>query len=217
MLETKSKMLGGGIYIMRYKVCAIIFFVFMISLSGCGKDTNGLKNSATREDDIQSTEIPTKTPVATTITDLQTDYTDLMELPKEYSEDMAIRDGVVVNKISSVLNPEYLYRFCDLFSDGSEAFVRVMSYTDEGEPVIIDVLYNNGVITMTMDFSRDSNTAPEEYLYKQQFKYLVAHNGLLYLSNHQHWKENAKDDDYRLFAYINNKAVWKKHLSNFSD
>ena len=216
---------------MRYKVFAVAFFVLIMSLSGCGNDATDLKNSATREvdnqstesptntpvADNQSTESPTKTPVATTNTDLQTDYTDLMELPVEYSEDMAIRDGVVVNKISSVLNPEYLYRFCDLFSDGSEAFVRVMSYTDEGEPVIIDVLYNNGVITMTMDFSRDSNTAPEEHLYKEQFKYLVAHNGLLYLSNNQHWKDNTKDDDYRLFAYINNKAVWKNHLSKFLD
>lgn len=200
---------------MRHKVFAVAFFVLIMSLSGCGNDAT-VKNSATREADNQSTEIPTKTPVATTNTDVQTDYTDLMELPVEYSEDMAIRDGVVVNKISSVLNPEYLYRFCDLFSDGSEAFVRVMSYTDEGEPIITDVLYNNGVITMTMDSSRDSNTT-EDHLYKKQFKYLVAHNGLLYLSNNQHWKDNAKDDDYRLFAHINNKAVWKNHLSKFLD
>lgn len=201
---------------MRYIVFAVAFFVLIMSLSGCGNDATDIKNSATREADNQSTEIPTKTPVATTNTDLQTDYTDLMELPVEYSEDMAIRDGVVVNKISSVLNPEYLYRFCDLFSDGSEAFVRVMSYTDEGEPIITDLLYNNGVITMTMDSSRDSNTT-EDHLYKKQFKYLVAHNGLLYLSNNQHWKDNTKDDDYRLFAHIKNKAVWKNHLSKFSD
>ena len=107
---------------MRYKVFAVAIFLIAMSLYGCGNDAIDLKNGATREADNQRTVISAKKTAETTNTDLQTEYIDLMELPFEYSEDMAIRDGVVVNKISSVVNPEYLYKFCDLFSEGSEAF-----------------------------------------------------------------------------------------------
>lgn len=143
------------------------------------------------------------------------EYADLKELPAEYTEDMAICDGVVVDKISSVLNPEYLYRFCDLYSDGSEAFVRVMSYTIEGDPIITDVSYKNGVITMTMDFSRDSYYCRSSSMIKEKYRYLVAHDGLLYLSKSPHWKDNAREEDCCLFANIDNRAVWKNHLSKF--
>ena len=200
---------------MKAKVFTVIFLVLVMSLSGCGTDATGLTNSTTKDADHQSTELPEETPAATTNTDLQTDYADLMELPAGYSEDMAIRDGVVVDKISSVLNPEYLYRFCDLYSDGSEAFVRVMSYTIEGDPIITDVSYNDGIITMTTDSSRDRYTVEEDRLIKNQFRYLVAHDGLLYLSKNPHWKDNTREEDYCLFANINKKAVWKDHLSKF--
>lgn len=138
-----------------------------------------------------------------------------MEMPAEYTEDMAIRDGVVVDNMSSVRNPEYLYRFCDLYSDGSEAFVRVMSYTIEGDPIITDVSYKNGIITVTMDFSRDSYGGNQPTIIKEEFRYLVAHDGLLYLSKNPHWKDNTREDDYCLFANIDNRAVWKNHLSKF--
>lgn len=141
--------------------------------------------------------------------DVQLKYVDIKDLPQKYTEDMAFRDGIVINNGKSIRNSEYLYKFLDLYSSGEDAMVRVLSSSDEGEPVIIDVVYKQGVFTMIEDYSRDSYTT-EDSLVKEKFKYLVADNGLLYLSNKQ--KGKRKQDEWRLFAYIDNKAVWKNYL-----
>ena len=139
---------------------------------------------------------------------LQADYVDLKELPANYSEDMALRDGVVVERFREVLNAEYLYQFIEMYSEGKNAMVRVMAYTIEGDPIITDISYDNGMITMTIDSSRDSFSSDEKF-YTENFKYIVEKDGLLYLSNHRQWNDNVEDEFY-LFADIADKEIWKK-------
>lgn len=204
MLKNQWKLLMGF----------VLFSAFLFQ--GCGNA--GLENVDSSNDLVQEnsnensvTSSPTKKDKEKEDNDVQLKYADIKDLPQKYTDDMAFRDGVVINEGKSIRNSEYLYKFLALYSSGEDAMVRVLSSSDEGEPVIIDVVYKQGVFTMIEDYSRDSYTT-EDSLVKEKFKYLVADNGLLYLSNRQ--KGKRKQDEWRLFAYIDNKAVWKNHLDN---
>lgn len=200
---------------MRCKPLSIILLIFVLTLSGCGDYSDDSKNTTKEKTDKKNYETQTtETKNETEDKDVELNYVDLNDLPQKYTNDMAFRDGVVINEGKSILNSEYLYKFLDLYSEGKDAMVRVLSSSDEGEPIIIDVVYNQGVFTMIEDYSRDSYTT-DDSLVKENFKYLVENNGLLYLSNKQ--KGKSKDDERRLFAYIDNKAVWKNHLDKFMD
>ena len=184
--------------------------VLIVSLSGCGNAAADLKSNAEVKAGGQSIESAAIPSAAAINADVKMDYIDLKDLPADYSEKMAVRDGVVVEKMDSLLNSEYLYRFCDRYADGLEAFVRVMSYTTEGDPIITDFTYDKDMITMTIDSRRDRYGADTDHFYKKKYKYLVKHKGLLYLCNEPHWKDGAKEDEYRLLANIMDKKVWKE-------
>ena len=140
---------------------------------------------------------------------IELNYVNIKDLPQKYTKDMALDDGVVINEGKSILNAEYLYKFCDLCCDGEDAMVRIRSSSDEGDPVIIDVVYKQGIFTMTVDFSRDRYTAADDSWVVEKYKYLVADDGLLYLCKKQ------ETNNRRLFAGIDNKDVWKGHLDKF--
>lgn len=193
-----------------------LFVCSLIILTGCGpQNTAGSMGSLAGTVsgvpvDVEEKESPGHGPDA----DLQTDYVDLKKLPVNYSEDMALQDGVVINSLWEVLNTEYLYQFLEMYSQGEDAMVRVMCYTIEGDPIITDISYNNEIITMTVDSSRDKFSSDDKF-YTKGFKYLVEKDGLLYLSNHRKWKDNVEDDFY-LFANIDDKQIWKNHESVIS-
>lgn len=196
---------------MNYKAMVVVLFIFVFSLVGCGNRTNVSKNDIAIETKKKSNDFQdAKGSNDKEDKSIKLNYVDIKDLPKKYTEDMALVDGVVINKGKSILNSEYLYKFCDLCSNGEDAMVRVLSSSDEGEPVIIDVVYHQGLFTMIEDYSRDSYTTDDNWV-EEKFKYLVADDGLLYLSQEQ------GTNDRRLFAYIDNKDVWKGHLDKFKN
>lgn len=196
------------------KLLMVFVFFSAFLFQGCGNaslenvdSSNHVVQENSKENSVTSS--PTKKDNEKKNNDVRLKYVNIKDLPQKYTEDMAFRDGVVINNGKSIRNSEYLYKFLDLYSSGEDAMVRVLSSSDEGEPVIIDVVYKQGSFTMIEDYSRDSYTT-EDSLVKEKFKYLVADNGLLYLSNKQ--KGKRKQDEWRLFAYIDNKAVLKNYL-----
>lgn len=196
------------------KLLMVFVFFSAFLFQGCGNaglenvdSSNHVVQENSKENSVTSS--PTKKDNEKKNNDVRLKYVNIKDLPQKYTEDMAFRDGVVINNGKSIRNSEYLYKFLDLYSSGEDAMVRVLSSSDEGEPVIIDVVYKQDSFTMIEDYSRDSYTT-EDSLVKEKFKYLVADNGLLYLSNKQ--KGKRKQDEWRLFAYIDNKAVLKNYL-----
>ncbi|MCH5268793.1 MAG: DUF4362 domain-containing protein [Lachnospiraceae bacterium] len=212
----------------RKRVTNGFMVVLMLSsvlvLQGCNSgDTKNVESSMTQANVKENAE--TASPVekeqneeslldfsdnALSPTEPQTNYTDIKKLPADYSEDMAIRDGVVVKKLDGTLNKEMLYRFCDSYLEGKDAMVRVMFYTTEGDPIIQDISYKEDRITLITDSSRDkfgSGDAIDE----TQFRYIVEHKGLLYLSKNDTWED---ENDF-FFAGIGDKEVWKGHLAGF--
>lgn len=196
---------------MRYKALFVVLLIFVFALGGCGNHTNVSKNDTAMKTKKKSNDIQNTTGSnEKEDKGIKLNYVDIKDLPQKYTEDMALVDGVVINKDKLILNAEYLYKFCDLCSNGEDAMVRILSSSDEGEPVIIDVVYHQGIFTMIEDYSRDSYTTDDSWV-EERYKYLVADNGLLYLSKEQ------GNNNRRLFAYIDNKGVWKGHLDKFMD
>lgn len=83
-------------------------------------------------------------------------FLPLEELPEDYTWEQAAEDGVYVN-IHGI--EEWNRKAFDSFSSnvkaGKPAFVRVMRYTAEGDPVLSDVIFNGEIFTVIEDFSRD--------------------------------------------------------------
>ena len=130
-------------------------------------------------------------------------YAALEALPQKYTEKMAERDGCVINEVKSIRNPQPLYDFLDAYEEGRDAMVRVFYTTVEGDPILMDVVYREGIFTVTDDYSRDAWSCCASSVVRHRFKYLIEDNGLLYLGNKTKDKKRR-----RLFAGIDDRSVW---------
>ncbi|HWP79155.1 MAG TPA: DUF4362 domain-containing protein [Candidatus Acidoferrum sp.] len=103
----------------------------------------------------------------------------LSELPADYGADAddGISEGVYVSVFTregtQVFNQELMDAFYAKAFIGLPAFVRTMSYTVEGDPIIIDYSYDGEVFTVTMDATRDKFGTRE--ITSRAYKYLVLH------------------------------------------
>ncbi|MPM29431.1 hypothetical protein SDC9_75971 [bioreactor metagenome] len=102
----------------------------------------------------------------------------LADLPLNYSADDGTADGVYVSVFTSqgtqVFNQELIDAFYAKAFMGLPAFVRTMSYTDEGDPIIVDYSYDGKVFTVTADTTRDK--FGERNITAGTYRYLVLHD-----------------------------------------
>jgi len=101
--------------------------------------------------------------------------TPLGDLPADYgtyeNREQAIADGVYVNVQGEIYNQIVVDIFYENAFAGIPAFMRVINYTIEGDPIIADYQYDGAVFTVTKDTSRDKFGANE--IYTQSYEYLV--------------------------------------------
>ena len=87
---------------------------------------------------------------------LRSSWTPLAKLPADYSMEQAIADSVFVNIHG---NPSYNQDLVDKFYkdvfSGTEAFLRVMQYTIEGDAIITDYQFDGRIFMVTKDNTRD--------------------------------------------------------------
>jgi beta-lactamase regulating signal transducer with metallopeptidase domain len=84
-------------------------------------------------------------------------WAPLDELPVDYGQNQAVADGVYVNIHGSEIYNEYqLTRFISDSRAGTQAFLREMQYTVEGDLVITDYLFDGETFTVTYDATRDA-------------------------------------------------------------
>ncbi len=76
-------------------------------------------------------------------------------LPKDYTSDMAIKNGDYVDVHGNISNENVMNEFLEKISKNQSAFLRKVQFTIEGDPIITDFLYNNGVFTVISDTTRD--------------------------------------------------------------
>lgn len=102
----------------------------------------------------------------------------LADLPRSYSVDDGVADGVYVSAFTSqgtqVFNQDLIDAFYTKAFIGLPAFVRTMSYTDEGDPVIVDYSYDGKTFTVTTDTTRDKFGG--QTMTTATYRYLVFHD-----------------------------------------
>ncbi len=80
----------------------------------------------------------------------------LLDLPKEYSSEMAIKNGdVVIPPIGNVYNIEELQSFMESYHNQEPDIIRIISYTIEGDPIIKVIYYDGSKIDVYIDSTRD--------------------------------------------------------------
>lgn len=87
--------------------------------------------------------------------DLVEGWPDSTKLPYEYTSEMAVENGDVVNIHGTIINIEMLDEFILKFNNSEEAYIRVVQYTVEGDPIIYWLLYDLKEITLYKDTTRD--------------------------------------------------------------
>lgn len=85
-----------------------------------------------------------------------------LELPKNYTVELAVENGDVVDVHGDITNIEKLDKFVEDVSNGKKAFVRTVRYTIEGDPIIYTLYYNGETIKGYIDNTRDEWGNPLE-------------------------------------------------------
>lgn len=69
-----------------------------------------------------------------------------LKLPENYTMEMAIENGDVIELHGNVTNVDKLEKFIEDVNKGKKAFVRTLRYIIEGDPIIYIVYYNGEII-----------------------------------------------------------------------
>ena len=96
-------------------------------------------------------------------------YSDLEELPKDYSSEQAIIDGcLIISNNNKIYNKskldEFLHNTSANYTEQKKpSKIRIIQYTIEGQMIIKDVEYReDGKFIITTDFTRDDFSAEED-------------------------------------------------------
>lgn len=128
-------------------------------------------------------------------------FKKLEKLDKDYSKEQAIADGVVVVTNGKTENSVKIKEFVQKVSENIASMLRVMQYTDEGDPIMTDIIYQvdrDNYFTLKTDNTRDAFSGSKG-ITETIYSYLVTDGKRIYLSNHASWKE-GKDNVALLWA-----------------
>jgi len=164
--RSNGKRLAGG----------IVAVLLGVSLStGCG--SSNTSSAPAVNPAPQGATVPQGSSDSATV--LQ-DSTPLSDLPAELSPDQAAAAGYFVDDHGMEYNQPVVDQFYEDMNTGHSAEMRVVRYTDDGDPVIADYQYDGEKFTVTYDDSRD-RTVPED----QKQISVVIFNYLVQLSGDQ--------------------------------
>ncbi|GGH23624.1 DUF4362 domain-containing protein [Paenibacillus segetis] len=87
-----------------------------------------------------------------------------------YSSEEAKKNGDIITGPPGEINFEKIDKFIEDIKKDVESKIRITSYTEEGDPILNDLIYKNGIIEYTYDSSRDKYGGKDKGKYKTQCK-----------------------------------------------
>ncbi len=150
----------------------LVIFLFT-AMAGCSYAVEPQKsNFASPSLTVDAT--PTLTPTPTPSPAPSPFPIELTALPEEYPPEVAAANGDYVSvHLQQVFNEEKLTAFLDAVSDRKSAAIRTVGYTDEGDPIITEAIFDGSKFTVQRDTTRDKfgirKIVQEEY--KNMLKY----------------------------------------------
>ena len=92
--------------------------------------------------------------------------TKIEELPEKYSFIQAIKDKCVVSGYKKMYNKDVLDKFVENVNNGKKGFMRLISYTIEGDMIITDIDFDGKIFEVCFDWTRDEYSSKEDRIYK---------------------------------------------------
>jgi hypothetical protein len=134
-------------------------------------------------------------------------------IPDDYTVEEAVRDHCFVMAFDIVEAKDLLDAFISNTQAGMVNFLRKVSYTKEGDPIITDIIYDGIKYYVFEDYSRDKYAGGEESdikIYKNYYNYIntyIKNNyKLIYLAE----KSNITAKEYENSIYSGNSKDYIK-------
>lgn len=135
---------------------------------------------------------------------------NIKNLTKNYSIDDAIKDGCFVIDHAKVYNDNLYTLFMDNYNHKKTSFMRIVTPTIEGDPILYDVVYfeKNNKLYLVIDNTRDNFTTKENqtitmHEYNQIGNYQSEGNEYLVLYNEEITEESFNKNQAFILAKIN--------------
>lgn len=117
-------------------------------------------------------------------------------IPSDYSVEAAVKDNCFVMSFDKVESKDLLDNFISNSENGIIGFLRKVSYTVEGDPIITDVIFDGKKYYVFEDDTRDKFAGNDLSIYKNEFQYVNSYEKdgykLLYLAE----KKDITAEDY---------------------
>lgn len=94
-----------------------------------------------------------------------------LQLARDYSAEAAKEDGCYVTGVVSEENKDAAVHFIENSSEGICAYLREVSYTDEGDPVIVDFIYDGRKYYVITDVTRDAFAGTGNKIIQKEYSY----------------------------------------------
>lgn len=144
------------------KVIVIIMVLVFIVIGGMlVYSKNDLKRTFDKNDNVdvvQNNEIQERSN--------DENITKIEELPEKYSFIQAIKDKCVVSGYKKMYNKDVLDKFVENVNNGKKGFMRLISYTIEGDMIITDIDFDGKIFEVCFDWTRDEYLSKEDRIYK---------------------------------------------------
>lgn len=136
----------------------------------------------------------------TVIQEVMNNWPPTMQVDKAYSPEEALADGCYVENMSGKdnndKNLETAVRFRQNSSQGISAYLRKVTYTTEGDPIITDIIYDGTKFYAVTDSTRDSFLGTGSRISSKEYSFLNTYENegkkIIYLAN----KEQVSQEEY---------------------
>lgn len=139
-------------------------------------------------------------------------FDELKKLGKNYTMEQAITDGAVVITYDGIENSKNVELFVLNVSRNIASMLRIIQYTDEGDPIIKDITYHvdpqGSYYIQSIDNSRDQFAGGDKGIKDTIYSYMVTDGSYVYLSNYAKWEVDLDQKNTSLVGIFDNN-IWK--------
>lgn len=141
-------------------------------------------------------------------------FENIKKLKKNYSKEQAIADGAVVITNNGIENSKMIGSFIENVSRNTASMLRIMKFTTEGSPIVMDITYHDNHVGQDSHFTlrtndlSDKRTGQAKGISETIYSYIITDGSSIYLSNYAQWDKNNYKNNVYLIEDLKNDS-WK--------
>lgn len=137
-------------------------------------------------------------------------FVDLNNLDADYNMEKAAKEGAVVITPSGIENSKMVEIFVENVSRNIASQLRIVQSTEEGDPIITDIIYSvnqDTYFTVFVNNSRDNFAGEGKGITETVYSYMITDGTKIYLSNYAKW-DNKNTSKNLCIIDNNDKVNW---------